>query len=63
MAAGAGRARLMTAREVAAVLGVSVDTVRRSADGRLQAVRVGVRSWLRFNGDEVERLIAVRERR
>jgi excisionase family DNA binding protein len=51
--------RLLSAREVATTLGVSIDTVRRRAsDGTLRPVRLGNRGWLRFDRADVEALIA-----
>ena len=39
------------------MLGVSVNTIRRAVqEGRLPAVRLRERGWLRFNADEIERL-------
>ena len=40
------------------MLGVSVDTVRRAVqDGRLPAVRLRERGWLRFRTSDFERLV------
>jgi excisionase family DNA binding protein len=51
--------RLIPAREAAAMLGVSVDTVRRAVqDGRLPAVRLRERGWLRFRQSDLEELIS-----
>ena len=51
---------LLTAREAAAVLGVSVFTIRRmAAAGSLAPVRLGPRSHLRFRREDVEALTAV----
>jgi excisionase family DNA binding protein len=57
MGAVTDRPKLIGAREAAAMLGVSVDTIRRAVqEGRLPAVRLRHRGWLKFNVDEIERL-------
>jgi excisionase family DNA binding protein len=39
------------------MLGVSVDTIRSAVqEGRLPAIRLRHRGWLKFNVDEIERL-------
>jgi excisionase family DNA binding protein len=51
--------KLIPARQAAAMLGVSVDTVRRAVqDGRLPAVRLRERGWLRFRRADLEELIS-----
>jgi excisionase family DNA binding protein len=57
MRAVADEPRLIGVRETAALLVVSVDTVRRAVqDGRLPAVRLRERGWLRFRTSDMERL-------
>jgi excisionase family DNA binding protein len=52
------RTPLLTPEQVAAVLGVSVRTVRRlAAEGRLRPVRIGYRTT-RFRPEDVDALIA-----
>jgi excisionase family DNA binding protein len=58
MSALSDEPRLIGAREAAAMLGVSVDTVRRAVrDGRLPVVRLRERGWLRFRTSDIERLV------
>ena len=55
--------RLLRAREVADILGVDPSRVRELvADGTLPSVRLGLHGWHRFRLEDVERLIAGRER-
>jgi excisionase family DNA binding protein len=57
MGAVTDRPRLIGAREAAAMLGVSADTIRRAVqEGRLLAVRLRHRGWLKFNVDDLKRL-------
>jgi excisionase family DNA binding protein len=59
MSADGGTPGLIPTREAAARLGVSVDTVRRAvADGRLPAVRLRERGWLRFRSADLDRLVS-----
>jgi excisionase family DNA binding protein len=49
---------LIPTRQAAATLGVSVETVRRAvADGRLPAVRLRERGWMRFRRSDLARLL------
>lgn len=58
MSALANGRRLLSAREAAELLGVSVATVRRAVrDGSLDAVRVRENGWLRFRVADVEQLV------
>lgn len=53
---------LLRAREVAAILGVSIETVRRyEEEGSLHGVRLSTRA-LRFTINDVRALIAARSR-
>ncbi len=57
--AGGTPRRLITAREVAEMLGVSRWRVHQLvADGLLRPVQLKRRGWLRFRAEDVERLIA-----
>lgn len=59
-----GRKRLLSTRQTAAVLGVSVDTVRRhAARGTLPVVRLGPRGWMKFRSEDVEAVLASGARR
>jgi excisionase family DNA binding protein len=52
----------MPLREAAWELDVHPETLRRAiAAGRLQAVRLGPRGWLKVRREDVERLIAGQE--
>jgi excisionase family DNA binding protein len=51
--------RLLRAKEVAHILGVTPESVRELvASGKLPSVRFGERGWHRFRPEDVERLIA-----
>jgi excisionase family DNA binding protein len=57
MMAVARKPRLISARQAADTLGVSVCTIRRRAhDGTRPAVRLGERGWLRLSVADVERI-------
>jgi excisionase family DNA binding protein len=52
-------ARLLRAKEVAEILGVTVEYVRALVrDGRLRSCRIGEEGWHRFRPEDVEALIA-----
>ena len=56
-------AALLSAKEVAAILGVHPDRVRQlAASGDLPSIRLGEHGWHRFRAEDVERLIAGEER-
>jgi excisionase family DNA binding protein len=59
MAVEVAHPRLISAKEVARILGVSTKRVRELVrDGQLRSVRLGSEGWHRFDPREVERLIA-----
>jgi len=49
---------LIGAREAARRLGVHPETLRRAVrDGRVEAVRLGARGWLRFRVVDIDRFV------
>jgi excisionase family DNA binding protein len=55
----AAPSRLLRAKEVAHMLGITPESVRELvASGKLPSVRFGERGWHRFRPEDVERLIS-----
>jgi excisionase family DNA binding protein len=63
MAIGTEPLRLISAKEVAAILNTSPTRVRTLVrDGHLRSIRLGEEGWHRFDPREVERFLAGEER-
>jgi excisionase family DNA binding protein len=63
MAIGTETLRLLSAKEVAAILNTSDKRVRELVrDGQLRSIRLGEEGWHRFDPREIERFLAGEER-